>query len=257
MVYSKLRGFRKPKPKKDEQSAAVIKEKDAFQEQGQRFIDEIISHPYFIIGSVVAVIGAVILFLALSNYIQDSRAKETAFFTDAMKVWDAKVGSGEEFISETDKMKKASEKFSEAASRLEGSFMGDVSLFYAAKANYRMKEYEKAGELFKKVQNAKSIPETLKFGAFEGEAFCHLDRNDFEKTIFVWQKYLDSIKSSFYKDQAVYQIAETYEKSGNKEKAMEYYKKLKAEYPESKLVVKIMDKLPSEEKAPEVPAGKS
>lgn len=248
MVYSRLRGARKAKPQKNEEKANVAAN-DAFQEQGKRLFDELIAHPYFIIGTVGAVIALVVVLVFTMKYLKDVKSQETVVFNEAVKVWDAKVGDSGEFKSESEKMKKVIEKFTEPSTKLKDSFMGVVSDFYLAKANYRLNNYDQAIALFKKVQDSSKIKENIKFGAYEGEAFCYIDRGELEKAVETWTKYLDKVSSPVYKDNAMYYIAETYEKMNKKDKATEYYKKLKAEFPQSTLAAKTADKLPEEKKA--------
>lgn len=248
MSYLKTRGFRAPKAEKENEKNFA--EKDAFQEGGQKMMDQLASHPYFIIGSVAGVIGAVVIAILISNWVSDARNAKAAPFAQALALWegdkDKDKETGAAAGDETGRMKQALAKFDEASVALKGSFMGDVSLFYEAKAHYRLKEFDSAITLFKQLQTASKIPENIRFGAYEGEAYCHLDRNDPAEAIKVWERYYALKDAPLYRDFALYYIGTAYDRMNDAAKAVEYFKKLKAEFPESPLVTKIADRIPEE-----------
>ncbi len=247
MSYLKTRGFRAPKPEKE--SEKNFAEKDAFQEGGQKMMDQLANHPYFIIGSVAGVIGAVVIAILISNWFAEAREAKATPFVQALALWE---GDAEKeapaALDETGRMKQALAKFDEAASTLKGSFMGDVSLFYKAKAHYRLKEFDSAITLFKQLQGDSKIPADIRFGAYEGEAYCHLDRNDHAEAIKVWERYYTIKDAKLYRDFALYYIGTAYDRMNDPAKAVEYFTKLKAEFPESPLVSKVAGRLPEEKK---------
>jgi tetratricopeptide (TPR) repeat protein len=249
MSYLKSRGFRPPKERSEEKNIA---EKDAFQEQGQRMIDQLASHPYFIIGTVAAIIGAVVIAILISNWVHESRSARSSVFSEALVLWQGeKTKEGEQPVSAdtTGRMKQALAKFGESAETLKGSFVGDVSEFYKAKAHYRLKEFDSAINIFRRLQGSSKIPQELLFGVYEGEAYCHFDRNDPAEAIKVWEKYYALKDAPLYRDFALYYIGLSYDRMNDVAKAVEYFKKLKAEFPESPLVSKVADRLPEEKKA--------
>ena len=163
MSYLKTRGFRAPKPEKETEKNFA--EKDAFQEGGQKMMDQLANHPYFIIGSVAGVIGAVVIAILISNWVSDSRNAKAAPFVQALALWEGDQDKKEAPVAdETGRMKQALAKFDEASTVLKGSFLGDVSLFYKAKAHYRLKEFDTAITLFKQLQTASKIPEQIRYG---------------------------------------------------------------------------------------------
>ncbi len=235
MSYLKSRGFKPRKPEKEE--SKNLAGPDAFQEQGRRLADQVAAHPYFVIGSVVFVIVAVVLVIVVSNWIHEKREARAALFVEAASLWEENAGRP----GETDKIKAAVEKFGAAAEKNAGSFMGDVALFYKAKGHYRLKEFDTAVSLFKKLQSDSRIPEKLRFGAYEGEAYCHLDRGDHAAAAAVWERYLALSGAPLYRDFALYYAGKSYERLGNLEKAKEFFAQLQREFPESSLVVKVPD----------------
>ncbi len=255
MSYLKTRGFRAPKAEKETEKNFA--EKDAFQESGQKMMDQLTNHPYFIIGTVAGIIGAVVIAIFISNWISDSRQAKALPFTQALALWEGDKDKETAAGDEAGRMKQALAKFDEASIALKGSFMGDVSLFYKAKAHYRLKEFDSALTLFKQLQDSSKIPEDIRFGAYEGAAYCHLDRNDPTEAIKVWERYYALKNAPLYKDFALYYIGTAYDRMNDAAKAVEYFKKLKAEFPESPLVSKVADRLPLEKPVEKVEEKKA
>lgn len=243
MSYLKSRGFR---PAKNEPEEKNIAEKDAFQEQGQRLIDRLASHPYFIIGTVAAVIVTVVVAILVADKVAESRSAKARSFVDAMALWEGKNADGSAAKDEPARLKEALAKFAEAEKTLQGSFMGDTAAFYQAKIHYRLKEFDSAIKIFQRLQDSSKIPPEIRFGAYEGEAYCHLDRDDATSAVAVWERYYALKNASLYRDFALYYIGTAYEKMNDAAKAVEYFKRLKAEYPESPLVSKVADRLPED-----------
>ena len=227
MAYSKLRGARKNKKDKKEEEANIA-EQDAFQEQGQKVVDQLLAHPYFISGTVFAIIAVVIIGLIISSKIKGGNDELAYEFSNSIAMFDNKE-EGE------DKYKKSIELFSKIIETQAGSI----------KAHFNLKEFDKAIEAFKKAKTMAELDEKLIFSAYEGEALCYLEKKEFDKAIELWKEWLNKT-SDFYKDYALYYIGFSLEKSGKKKDALVYYKRLKDEFPKSTLITKIIDKLPAE-----------
>lgn len=248
MAYSKLRGARKPK-KKNEKGASIT-EQDAFQEQGKKLVDKLLAHPYFIWGTVGAIIIVVIVGTFVFSAIKskgDKLAYEYAQAVESFEKISENLAIGkEESYSDTIK------SFQGVISNQSGSFNAAASMVYIGKIYQKMDDCEKAVEYFTKAKKTGKLPENLLFGVYEGEAFCHLDKKEFDKSVEVWKKWLNK-KTDIYKDYALYYTALSLEKSGNKEESLSYYKRLRDEFPTSLLIAKISDKISSEAKPEEVP----
>lgn len=240
MAYSKLRGARKPKKK--EENALNIAEHDAFQEQGMKIVDKVLEHPYFIFGSVAAVILAVVVAMLISSSLksrQDKLAYEYAYAV--------------ELLENEESMDKPIEAFKKIIDGQEGSFNAAASMVYLGKIYQSMNDCDKAIEYFNQAKKSGKLKETLLFGIYEGEAFCHFDKQDFEKAADIWKEWLNK-KTDLYKDYALYYIGVSYEKSGKQDEALPFFKRIKDEYPNSILVSKIIDKVPSENESDPVTA---
>jgi len=243
MSYLKSRGFRSRKPEKE---GAHVSGPNAFQEQGQRLADRVASHPYFIIGSVALVIAVVVVSILVSGWVRDARSAKAVLLADALALWEE--GPKGDETGAADHLKRAVAKFGEAAEKTDGTFLGDVALFYKAKGHYRLKEFDTALSLFRRLQDSSRIPAEVRFGAYEGEAYCHIDRGDVAEAAKVWERYAALSGVTLYKDFALYYAGLSYEKLKDAGKAMEFFKKLKAEFPESPLLGKIADRLPEDKK---------
>lgn len=243
MSYLKSRGFKPRKPEKEEKQVTGT---DAFQEQGRRLVDRIASHPYFTIGTVLLVIAIVLLSIFLSTWIHEKRNAKAAVFAEAMTLWE-KASKEDASGGSTTYLKQAMEKFDAASQSASDSFLGDISLFYKAKVHYRLKEFDTAISLFKRLQMSSRIPEEIRFGAYEGEAYCHLDRGDPAEAAKVWERYA-ALPHVLYKDFAFYYAGLMYERLNDVGKAREYFQKLKSEFPQSPLVSRIAERIPDEQK---------
>ncbi len=246
MAYSKIRG---PKKKKKDKEKEKNLAKDAFQAEGRRFFDRMLEHPMFIVGTVVAIIVVVFLSIFISGHIEKKHDEKADIFTEALESWSASAGEtpNDEYSSENEKLKDVIKKFSTVKKKLSGTVYSDTADMFIGKAHYLLNEYGKAIDYFKKMQKKEGLSEELKFGAYEGEAFCYFDRKEYKEAISVWERYLASTDSELYRDYAMYYAATAHEKSGDREKAIFYYKKLKENYPESSLAMKIQHKIPEEE----------
>jgi tetratricopeptide (TPR) repeat protein len=235
MAYSKLRGARKKKNKEDETSKFA--EHDAVQEQGMKVIDQLLAHPYFIFGTVAAIIVVVIVGLAISSTVSGNTNKLSYAFAQAVDKYDDRDDSADKY--------KESIKLFEDITKTQSGAHAQISYIYMGKAHYHLKEFGKAVEAFKKAREEKALDNDLLFTSYEGEALCYLDRKEFDKAIELWKEWLNK-PVSIYKDHALYYIGYSLEKSGKEKEALVYFKRLKDEFPKSMLVGKIIDKLPTE-----------
>lgn len=235
MAYSKLRGARKKKNKEDETSKFA--EHDAFQEQGIKVIDKLLAHPYFVFGTVAAIIVVVIAGLAISSTIKENNDKLSYAFSQAVDKYDDRDDSPDKY--------RDSIKLFEDITKTQSGVNAQIAYVYIGKAHYHLKEFGKAVEAFKKARVANDLDDSLLFTAYEGEALCYLDRKEFDKAVELWKEWLNK-SVNIYKDHALHYIGYSLEKSGKEKEALDYYKRLKDEFPKSMLVGKIIDKLPAE-----------
>ena len=245
MAYLKLRGARKAKKRKEEETKNIA-EQDAFQQQGKRLVDEVMSHPYFIFGSVGVVLAVVFLGMFISSQVKASSDKKAVSYAEALEVFDSETGENSKFKTETEKYDKAISLFNDVIKEQSGSINEVSALLYIGKAYYAKNDCDKAVESFKKVRSSGKLDENLLFGAYEGEAYCYFDKGDYEKAISVWKEWLDRT-TPIYKDYSLYYIGLSLEKMGKNDEAVTYFKRIKDEYPTNRAVIdKIIDKLPAE-----------
>jgi len=244
MSYLKLRGARKAKKRKEDEKSNIA-EQDAFQQQGKRVIDQLMSHPYFILGTVAVILAVVFLGMFISSRVKAGSDDYTLAFSEAVKVFESEVGENSEFKTDAEKYDKAIQLLSGVVENQKGSLNAVASQVYIGKAYYAKNDCVKAVESFKKVKESGKLEENLLFGAYEGEAYCYFDKGEFDKAIDVWKEWLDK-STPLYKDYALYYIGLSYEKSGKVQESVTYYKRIKDEYPQSSIIGKIIDKLPAE-----------
>jgi tetratricopeptide (TPR) repeat protein len=245
MSYLKLRGARKAKKRKEEGATTNIAEQDAFQEQGKRMVDRLMSHPYFILGTVALILAVVFLGMFISSRVKANSDEKSATYAAAVEVFESEVGETSEFKTETEKYDKAISLFNTIIENQKGSTNAVSAMMYVGKAYYAKNECDKAIEAFKNVKNSGKLEENLLFGAYEGEAYCYFDKGDLEKAIGIWKEWLDR-STPLYKDYALYYIGISLEKLGKKDESVTYFKRIKDEYPKSMIIGKIIDKIPAE-----------
>lgn len=244
MAYLKLRGARKAKKNKENEKTNIA-EQDAFQQQGTRVIDQLMSHPYFILGTVAAILAVVFLGIFISSRVKAGSDDYALAYSEAVKVFESEAGENSEFKTDVEKYDKAIQLFGGVVENQKGSLNAVASQIYIGKAYYAKNDCTKAVESFKKAKESGKLDEDLLFGAYEGEAYCHFDKGEFDKAIVVWKEWLEK-STPLYKDYALYYIGLSYEKSGKAEDSVTYFKRIKDEYPKSSIIGKIIDKLPVE-----------
>lgn len=255
MAYSRLRGARKFKKKEDETTQANLEAQDAFQEQGKKLVDRIMTHPYFVLGTVALIIVIIAAMLGISSVIKKGRDADANKYAEAVKIIESRSGESAEYADEAQKLDKALKAFEKVISDQSGSVSAASAMVYSGKAYQAKNDCDKAVEFYKKARDTKKLSADILFLTYEGEAFCKFDKGDYDGAIAVWKGWLD-VKSPIYKDYALYYIGMSYEKLGKKEEAAVHYKRLQDEQPKSILIAKIAGKLPKEASAKEEPAAK-
>lgn len=243
MAYSKLRGARKQKKKGDESSS--IAEHDAFQEQGKKIIDQLLAHPYFILGTVGGIILLVVVAMVISSYVKKENDKLAYEYAQAVELFENRSGDSTEFKNDAEKVSAAIKTFEKVIENQSGTFNASVSMVYVGRGYQMMSNCEKALDYFNKAKKSGNLSDELLFAVYDSEAICHFDKPDYESAIKTWKEWLD-MKSPLYKDHALYYIGLANEKAGKKEEALSYYKRLKNDYPQSSLISKIIDKVPTD-----------
>ncbi|MBO4440604.1 tetratricopeptide repeat protein [bacterium] len=248
MAYSRLRGARKFKKKEDETTQANLEAQDAFQEQGKKLVDRIMTHPYFVWGTVALIIVIIAASMGISSVVKKGRDADANEYAEAVKIIESKSGESTGYADEAQKMDKALKAFEKVIADQKGSVSAASAMVYAGKAYQAKNDCGKAVDFYKKARDTKKLSADILFLTYEGEAFCKFDKGDYDGAITVWKSWLD-VKSPLYKDYALYYIGMSYEKLGKSEEAAVHYKRLQDEQPKSLLIGKIAGKLPAKEAA--------
>jgi len=118
----------------------------------------------------------------------------------------------------------------------EKKLAGDVQL-RIADCYFMLREFSKAGSIYK--QQASDIGEGQDYSLFQSATILGL-QNDNNGKIKSLQSLLSRYPTSGYADQAQFEIASAYLKSGNTDQAQQEFKKLIQNYPSSSLSPKSM-----------------
>ena len=134
MAYSRLRGARKFKKKEDETTQANLEAQDAFQERGKKLVDRIMTHPYFVWGTVALIIVIIAASMGVSSIVKKGRDADANEYAEAVKIIESKSGESAEYADEAQKMDKALKAFEKVIENQSGSVSAASAMVYAGKA---------------------------------------------------------------------------------------------------------------------------
>lgn len=209
-----------------------------------------------------SVIGA--LFLSYSGWFiysdQKNRRAAEAFYS-AMKIYQAKVepsGTAPDRLKTLDEKERAVIKtFTDLSKSYKGSKFETIALLYAANSYYNLKEFDKAIELYDRIlfkteredsklhgniNEVKESPGIVRDATIDGLAYSYQQKGDLKKAI-EFQSMLTSSKDSHLRETGLAALGRLYEKSNDKAKAIEMYKKIISEFPESPTLSDVKERM--------------
>lgn len=163
-------------------------------------------------------------------------------FADALEIYHAPVNSDplpeeapepkHQFETEQQRDQQAAQAFQELADEYRGARIGLYARYYLALTYSRMGDYEKAESELKALA-ADTVEPELTSLALNHLAYVSQLQGKTQQAIETWRKMLETSNSNFPRDGILLNLAKAYEEDGEKEKALEHYRKLSAEFPQS------------------------
>jgi tetratricopeptide (TPR) repeat protein len=206
---------------------------------------------------------AAVLFLSYTGWLIYSRQRDQkagdALYA-AVKVFQAKVDPAgttpDTFKTEEEKNRAAINKLVEVSKHYRGSNIEPIALLYAADAYYKLKEFEKAIELYGRLLSGevkdpslhgnimafKLNPGILRDSAIYGLAFSYEQKGELKKAMDS-MLFLTSSKDTHLEELALMSLGRLYEKSNERGKALETYQRIISEYPESPNLTVLKEKV--------------
>lgn len=211
---------------------------------------------------IASVVGVVVLsYTGWGIYKRQRDQKAGDAFYSAMKVYQAKIdpaGTAPDTFKTADDRSRASiAKFLELAKKYKGSGAEEVALLYAANAYSDLKEFDKAIETYNKmlfkieredsklhgnINEIRVSPGIVRDSALYGLAHAYEQKGDLKNAIDI-QISLTSAKDSHLREMGLASLGRLYEKSGDKAKALETYKKFISDFPESQNLSTVKEKI--------------
>lgn len=211
---------------------------------------------------VASLVGIVVLsYTGWGIYKRQRDQKAGDAYYSAMKVFQAKVDPAGTapgtFKTDDERSRAAIAKFTELSKTFKGSKFEEVALLYSANIYLNLKEFDKAIETYNKmlfkieredsklhgnINEIRVSPGIVRDSALYGLAYAHEQKGDLKNAI-EFQTSLTSSKDSHLREMGLASLGRLYEKSGDKAKALETYKKIISEYPESSNLSSVKEKI--------------
>ena len=111
-----------------------------------------------------------------------------------------------------------------------GSKAGEAAYLYAGACALQIGEFDKAISYFKKYDGEDSI---LLSRAQAGIGDAYVGLEDYKNALAAYEKAAATVNSNMYAAGYLLKAGQVAEEMGNKDKALDFYKKIKDQYPES------------------------
>ena len=111
-----------------------------------------------------------------------------------------------------------------------GSKAGEAVYLYAGASALQIGEFDKAISYFKKYNGEDSI---LLSRAQAGIGDAYVGLEDYKSALAAYEKAAATVSSNMYAAGYLLKAGQVAEEMGNKDKALDFYKKIKDQYPES------------------------
>ncbi len=105
------------------------------------------------------------------------------------------------------------------------------AMLWIAKSYARMGKFSDAMSVLALAKGDKAFPEKLKKNLYETEAFIYIEKNDYPQAIESLKKVVELTGKKKEKARSLFIIAQLYEKTGNDDLAIQFYKQVLEENP--------------------------
>ncbi len=118
----------------------------------------------------------------------------------------------------------------DVSDRFNGTKAGNLALYYAADAYYRLGEYDEALRLFRQFDHSE---DALGAGAYAGEAAILEDREEYREAAERYEEAATIFESDFTSARYLQNAGRNYEKAGDYDEARAMYERIRERYPDS------------------------
>lgn len=190
---------------------------------------------------VVAAVG-----VGVNYFVKNQSMKSVGLFGDAMIDYKAPVVTQEQidqnprlktmktYPDEKTKFENAAKKFDAVFNESEKTASGKLALFYAANAYYQLEDYDNAAQRYKQYLEKIGTDRIHGFYelAVEGLGYSLEGQGNLDEAIASFEKLITPENKSF-RERGLTQAARLYLEKENKERALELYKTLVTDFPDS------------------------
>jgi tetratricopeptide (TPR) repeat protein len=188
---------------------------------------------------VMTVMGAFILIVVVFGIVYFQRQTEdkaSAMLGQAMDQYNAMVRINANTVNPKEpsaaQYDEAKKSFKDIIDKYGSTGAGKAALLNYADICYQAKDYEESVKSYEKALNDFGGQPELRNLILNGLAYAYEGKQDLDNAA----KYFDMIvsdKSTLVKDQALFNLAEIYDKQGKADKSKEAYQKIVSDYPNS------------------------
>lgn len=229
----------------------IIRE-DSIQQTLSTTSSWVVQNQKLLIAGLAGLILAVFGVYQFQNYRASADRQAQARFSQALEIFHASVGDQEgedaanqstaaqtgagesslRFATEQEKYDKALSAFQEVIDRHSGSMLAEWSLYYQALSYQSLGQTDQGIEKLEAVITRSNHSE-IKNLARNSLAQILISNNQTDQAIQHLQKILDEPSPNFPQQVVLMRLASSYEALGDTEKALEFYRRVTAEFPNS------------------------
>jgi tetratricopeptide (TPR) repeat protein len=212
---------------------------DAFVEEGHKAVEWVEKHGRQILLGAAAVLvltsGVLIAQRSSRRSASDVTAKLTQAVDDYREATDLQKAMTSTVPGALDAdMEKALPAFDALIKEHGEAGAGVIARLYAGDLHRRLGQHEKAEALFKEYLDKTKADDPLRFLALEGAGYAAEEQGKTDVALGYF-KQITELPSGFYKDYGLKHVARMHELKGDSAAALEAYKKIVSDVPDSKL----------------------
>jgi len=189
-------------------------------------LDKIKERQKQVITGVAIAVAIIIIFAAYSIYSSSQSARAHTLEKEAYKFYYGEMADTS--MSEVERWKKALELYKKSV----GAKMTPTALFYLGNCYYNLNDYDNAIKEYSRFADKFSNNKKVLPLVYQKMSSAYFRTNQKDKAIGILGK-LAGIDNGIFKDTALVLEARLYDETGEKDKALDKYKELLAQYPAS------------------------
>ena len=195
---------------------------------------------YFTFGASVVAVIALITYLTFF-YMSYRNEKASVLLNTAIEYFHAPVNPGPDakipvsvrtFATDDERCREALKNFEVVLNRYGSTKSGHLALYYSGLCLMNLGNYDEASRRLEEFMRSGSDPFITDI-ARTALAQCYFQKKDFSSAEKIWKEISERSSTLFPKDEALLNLAKSYESQGKIPEAMQIYKRIAQEYPDS------------------------